>query len=107
MATYNQGSSNDVAGESNARAVPAVWATGVNPATHARDGVAFTLHALGSGFAAGSVLNFDGVDKATTVVSPTDVSASITLLGTEAVRTAPVVVKSGNGVSSPVPFSVT
>src|SRR5262249_52965642 len=107
MATYNQGSTNDVAGESNARAAAAVWLTGFTPASHARDGVAFTLHGLGSGFLAGAVLNYDGVDKATTVVSATDVSASITEVAGNAARNVPVIVKAGNGFSTAQPFPVT
>jgi hypothetical protein len=107
MATYQQGSTNEVPGDTNAKAVPAVFVTGLNPPTHGRDGVAFTLHALGSGFAAGSVLNYDGVDKATTVNSATDVSASITEVGGNAARAVPVVVKSGNGFATPAAFPVT
>jgi hypothetical protein len=107
MATYQQGSRNEVPGDTNAKAVPAVFLTGLTPPTHARDGVAFTLHALGVGFAAGAVLNYDGVDKATTVNSATDVSASITEVAGNTARAVPVLVKSGPGYSTPAAFSVT
>ena len=107
MPTYTPSGSNDVAGESNARAVAAVFLTGLTPATHARDNTPFTLHALGAGFAAGSVMNVDGVDQATTVVSAGEVTASITLAPALQPHTAPVLVKSGNGYSTPAPFAIT
>jgi hypothetical protein len=109
MATYNRDGTNTfVAGESNARAATAVYASSLTPASHARDGVAFTLHALGKGFSVGAaVINFDGVDQATTVVSDGDVSASLTLPAGSQARSAPVVVKAGNGFSTPLPFAVT
>lgn len=107
MPTYTPGGNDYVAGESNARGVPAVWLTSINPTTHGRDAVQFTLTVDGSGFAAGSVVNFDGNDKTTTVVSPTQVTAPVTLTGGQQPRTAPVVVRSGNGYSSPAPFVVT
>ena len=107
MATYNQGSTNEVPGDTNAKAAAAVWQTGLNPATHARDGISFQLHVLGAGFAAGAAINFDGVDKATTVNGPTDVSCGILLAAGEQARSAPVFVKSGNGYSTPAPFKVT
>lgn len=107
MATYNQGSNNEVPGDTNAKAVAAVWATSINPTTHARDSVQFTLTVNGAGFIAGSVIEFDGVNKTTTVVSPTQVTCPVTLAGAEAVRSAPVRVKAGNGFSTPVPFAVT
>jgi hypothetical protein len=107
MATYTQSGSNDVAGESNARAAAAVWLTGLTPATHARDNTPFTLHALGAGFVAGSVMNVDGIDQATTVVSPGEVTASITLAPALQPHAAPVVVKAGNGYSTPAAFAIT
>ena len=106
MPTYTQAGNNEVAGFTNAAAVPAVFLTSLNPASHARDAVAFTLHALGSGFGAGAVINFDGTDRATTVVGPGEVTASITLTG-GAARLVPVTVKSGNGYSTPRDFAVT
>jgi hypothetical protein len=109
MATYNRdGTTTFVAGESNARAATAVWLASLTPATHARDGVAFTLHALGKGFAVGAaVINFDGADQPTTVVSDGEVTASITLAAGSQARTAPVLVKAGNGFATPIPFAVT
>jgi hypothetical protein len=107
MATYSQSGTTEVPGDTNAKAVPAVFLSGFTPPAHGRDGVAFTLHALGAGFAAGAVLNYDGVDKATTVNSATDVSASITEVAGNTARAVPVFVKAGNGYSTPAAFSVT
>jgi hypothetical protein len=107
MATYQQGSTTEVPGDTNAKAVRAVFVTGFSPASHGRDGVAFPLHALGSGFAAGAILNYGGVDQPTTVNSPTDVSASITEVAGNAARAVPVIVKSGTGYSTPAAFPVT
>ena len=107
MAIYLQGSTTEVPGDTNAKAVPAVFLAGFNPVTHGRDGVAFTLHALGSNFAAGAILNYDGADKATTVNSAGDVSASITEVAGNAARAVPVFVKSGNGYTTPLSFPVT
>lgn len=107
MDNWTQSGHTFVAGESSARAVRAVWLTGLTPASHARDNTPFTLHALGSGFVAGAVLNVDGVDYATTVVSDGEVTASVTLAPALQAHVAPVLVKAGNGYSSPASFPIT
>jgi hypothetical protein len=69
----------------------------------------FTLHVLGTGFDAGSVIVFNGYDEPTTVVSPTEVTTGVNM----AVWTAPslplpVVVRNADGqVSESLPFTFT
>jgi hypothetical protein len=51
--------------------------TTISPTTAQVGSAPFTLSANGSGYAAGAVISFDGVDKATTIVSPALATATI------------------------------
>jgi hypothetical protein len=83
--------------------------TALDPATVAIGAPSFTLHVHGSGFAAGSVIVFNGYDEPTTVVSATEVTTGVNM----AVWTAPslplpVTVRNGDGQeSAPLPFTFT
>ena len=56
---------------------PAPTLTGISPATAGAGGAAFTLTATGSNFAGNSVVQVNGSPRATTFVSPNQLSATI------------------------------
>lgn len=69
--------------------VPAI--TALNPTSVAAGGPAFTLIVTGTGFVQGSVVRFNGQDRATTYLSATEIRAAITAAdiangGTAAIR---------------------
>jgi hypothetical protein len=77
--------------------------------TSATKGAAFTLTVTGTNFNSASVLNFNGVAKATTFLSATQVKASITATDTAASGTINVTVTNpapGGGTSSTQPFQI-
>jgi hypothetical protein len=57
---------------------PAPVLTSLDPGSVVAGGAAFTLRALGSGFTAASVVQFNGVSRATTFVSAGEVTTAVT-----------------------------
>ena len=96
-------------GESNARAVrggiPPPLTT-LTPPTVAAGAANFTLHCLGAGFGADAIITMNGVDKATTVVSDTEVTTPVNMAGVVA-GPIPVAVRNGRDISAPLTFTVT
>jgi len=69
---------------------------------------AFTLHVHGTGFKAGDVIVFAGVDEPTTVVSATELTTGVNMPLWVGPDSVPVLVKSSNGVlSAPMNFVFT
>lgn len=74
--------------------------TALEPDTAAIGDPSFTLHVLGTGFDAQSVIVFAGQDEPTTLVSPTEVTTGVNMavwLGPDAL---PVLVRNGDGTAS-------
>lgn len=83
--------------------------TAVSPAAAVAGGTGFTLTATGSGFVAGSAVHWDGVSRATTFVSPTQVTASILASDIATARIAQITVFNpapGGGTSAALSFTV-
>jgi hypothetical protein len=82
--------------------------TSLNPNTAYAGSAAFTLTAVGTGFASGSQIVWNGTPLATTFVSSTQLTASVaatslTLVGTENVA----VLNPDNTISNTLPFTLT
>jgi hypothetical protein len=80
--------------------VPAI--TGLAPATTIVGTAGMTLTVNGTGFVSGSVVRFNGLDRTTTFVSPTQVTAQITTGDLVATGTFPITVSNpapGGGLS--------
>ena len=70
---------------------------------------AVTLTALGSDFVASSVIRWNGADRATTFVSPNELSAQISAADVATAGTASVTIATpapGGGVSTPITFTI-
>ena len=82
--------------------------TSLSPSSAQAGGAAFTLLVTGSGFVSGSVVQWAGSDRSTTVVSATQLQAAI-LAGDLAgsARTVLVTVRSGTVVSNSLSFTIT
>jgi len=106
MSEYTEAGSDFVAGESNARAVAAVWLTTLTPATARVGDASFTLHCLGDGFGADAVISWNGADEPTTVVSPTEVTTAVNMLTATTPMPIPVLVRSRNGYSESRTFDL-
>jgi hypothetical protein len=75
---YEQGAINDkVLGAVGAIATARPVLSSINPATAACNSANLTMHALGSGFDANTVITFGGKTMVTTLVSPTDISCPL------------------------------
>ena len=88
---------------------PAPVFTALSPSSAPTGGAAFTLVATGSGFAAASVVRWNGADRPTTFVSSTQLSAAIPATDLAVSGTAQVTVFSpapGGGTSSALPFTI-
>lgn len=107
MDTITPGGSTYVAGESNARAAVLPVITSLNPTNASHSGGTITLHVLGSGFTPDAVVNFNGIDKRTTYVSPTDVSISGDIQPSDQPGPNAVTVRTRAGVSNPATFTIT
>ncbi|HKZ80263.1 MAG TPA: IPT/TIG domain-containing protein, partial [Pyrinomonadaceae bacterium] len=83
-------------GTSNAAAfavdnpLPAI--TGLAPTTATVGGSAFTLTVNGSGFISGSVVRFNGLDRTTAFISPTQLTAQITAADIQSIGAFPITV---------------
>ena len=83
--------------------------TNMSPNSAAAAGTAFTLTVNGTGYSATSVVQWNGVAKATTYVSPTQLTTAITAADIAAAGTAAVTVSNtgaGGGVSTATNFTI-
>jgi hypothetical protein len=81
----------------------------LSPSSAVAGGAAFTLTVNGSSFVTGSVVQWNGANKTTTVVSSTQLTATITAADITAAGTALVTVSNppmGGGVSNPLLFAI-
>jgi len=87
--------------------VPLPTVGSLTPATAALGAAAFTLHVIGTGFTAGSVIQRNGGDVPTTFVSATELTTPVSMAGA-VVGPVPVSVRTGDYlVSNAVNFTVT
>ena len=101
-------------GTSNAQAFtvnnPVPTTTSINPTSKTIGDAQFSLTVNGTNFVAASVVNFDGSARATTYVSPTQLTATILVTDLTAVGTFPITVTNpvpGGGTSNAQTFEVT
>ena len=83
--------------------------TTISPNSADTGGAAFTLTVNGSNFLTGSVVNFAGVARATTFVSPSQLTAAIPAAAITTARIAAVTVTNptpSGGASNPVNFTI-
>ena len=83
--------------------------TSLVPSSAAAGGATFTLTVNGSGFSAGSTVRWNGAARATTVVSSTQLSATIPASDIAAAGTSPVTVANpapGGGISNALTFTI-
>lgn len=81
--------------------------TGISPTTVAAGGPDLTLTVNGAGFGADSVVSFNSTALATTVVSSTQVTATVPASLTTTAGTAQITLTSASATSNGVPFTVT
>jgi hypothetical protein len=89
---------------------PSPTLTSLSPSSAVATGQEFTLHALGSGFVPSSVVRWNASDRATTLVSSTEVTATILASDIATTGTAQVTVFNptpGGGLSSSQAFTIT
>jgi hypothetical protein len=82
----------------------------INPTTATAGGPAFTLAVAGTNFVTGSIVRWNGADRATTFGSSTQLTAAIPASDIAAPGTANVTVSNpapGGGVSTPATFTIT
>jgi len=88
---------------------PVPVATALSPASAAAGGSAFTLTVTGSSFATGAVVRWNGSNRTTTFISPTEVRAAIGSADIAAAGTASVTVFNpapGGGISGALNFTI-
>jgi hypothetical protein len=106
---YEQGAINDQAlkaiGGAITGAMPVL--TSLNPATAAKGSADLTLHCLGSGFTANSVINFNGGNEPTTFVNAGDITTIVKPSLVSIAIAVPVVVVNGVLSSAPKTFTFT
>jgi hypothetical protein len=89
---------------------PVPMASGLSPASAVAGSTAMPLTVNGSGFGAASVVRWNGSARATTVVSATQLSITLTAADLATARSVPVTVFTpapGGGISAAVSFVVT
>ena len=89
---------------------PVATLTAINPTTTLAGSTGFTLTVDGSNFINGSSVRWNGVDRATSYVSATQLTAAIPAADVAAVGTAQVTVFNplpGGGLSAPQTFTIT
>jgi hypothetical protein len=89
---------------------PVPVASNLSPAVAIAGSPTLTLTVTGSGFAPASVVRWNGADRITTVVSATQLTATITAADLASARTVPVTVFTptpGGGTSNKLTFTVT
>ena len=88
---------------------PLPTTTGINPSSVTAGAPGFTLTVSGTGFVAGSIVQWEGLDRTTTFVSSTQLTAAITASDVAAAGTALVTVFSpapGGGASNAQTFTI-
>lgn len=88
---------------------PAPVLTSISPSTGVVGGPAFTMTVTGSSFVNGARVQFNGADRLTTFVSPTQLTAQITTADLSAAGTATVRVVNptpGGGASNSIDFPI-
>ncbi|MGH3371851.1 MAG: LamG-like jellyroll fold domain-containing protein, partial [Nocardioidaceae bacterium] len=88
---------------------PVPTTTGLIPASALAGGPVFTLTVTGTNFISGSIVRWNGTDRATTFVSGTQLTAAIPAADVATAGTAAVTVFTpppGGGTSNPQPFSI-
>jgi len=79
----------------------------ISPATVTSGGPGFTLTALGTGFLSSSVLQWNGNDLPTTVVSPTEITAQIPVAYISATGSAQItIVNTSGGAAASAPVTL-
>ena len=80
----------------------------ISPSSAVQNGPAFTLNVIGSNFASGSAVQFDGTAVPTTMISSSALQAQVPAMSLAKIGTFPVTVSNGSGSASPaVNFLVT
>src|ERR1700722_1787867 len=80
----------------------------ISPSSAVQNGPAFTLNVIGSNFASGSAVQFDGTAVPTTMISSSALQAQVPAMNLAKAGTFPVTVSNGSGSASPaVNFLVT
>ena len=80
----------------------------ISPSSAVQNGPAFTLNVIGSNFASGSAVQFDGTAVPTTMISSSALQAQVPAMSLAKIGTFPVTVSNGSGSASPaVSFQVT
>jgi predicted outer membrane repeat protein len=109
--TRPKGVSCDTGAVEVAPALPAPTITSLDPASATAGGPAFTLRVLGTNFANGTVVLFNGAPKTTTFISTTELQAAISAADIAAAGVAPVVAQQapidGGAASGPANFTIT
>jgi hypothetical protein len=103
------GISNGLTFTINAAGNPVPVLTSISPSSASAGGPAFTLTVTGSDFVNGSVVRWNGADRMTTYVSPTQLTAAITAADIASAGTASVTVFTpapGGGTSAAQSFSI-
>ena len=94
----------------NLTVTPAPTLTSISPNTAGAGGAAFTLTATGTNFTASSVIRFNGVALATTLVNATTLTATVPAAAIATPGTAPVTISTsapGGTTSAAVTFTIT
>jgi hypothetical protein len=104
------GTSNAVTFTINAIATnPLPTVTLLQPSSVAAGSAAFPITVNGTGFAAGAIVNFNGVSRATTVISATQLTAAILASDVATAGNVPVTVTNpapGGGTSNAISFAI-
>ncbi len=106
----NPGASGGTSGAVNFSVTPAPTLTSLAPSTAAAGSAAFTLTATGTNFTASSVISFNGVALATTLVSATSLMATVPASAIATAGTVPVTITTsapGGTTSNAVNFVIT
>lgn len=89
----------------NSPAPPAL--TALVPNTAQLGTPSFTLHVMGAGFDATTVILWNGAPEPTTLVSPTEVTTGVNMETASVAVTLPVSVQGAGGMSVELPFTFT
>ena len=106
----NPGASGGTSGAVNFVVTPAPTLTSLAPSTAAAGSAAFTLTSTGTNFTATSVISFNGVALATTLVSATSLTATVPASAIATAGTVPVTITTsapGGTTSNAVNFVIT
>jgi Concanavalin A-like lectin/glucanases superfamily len=107
--TPGGGTSNAQTFTISAASNPVPTTSGLDPSSATAGGLGFTLTVNGTSFVSGSVVRWNGADRSTTYLSPTQLTAMISSADIAASGTATVTVVTpapGGGTSNPQAFSI-